>query len=455
MTIGGVTADGKDASNELTYLILEAANRLRTAHHTITLRVHEETPEDLLIKSLEVVKTGIGMPAIALDKSFIEYMTSGGIPIEDARNYHLAGCVDPAIPGKASFLAGNFFVVPKVLEVLLNDGVDPRTGLQAYSFKPPIEEIETFEEFYKAFESALSHFIALWHEHSFLSGRPKDYYDAVEILETVLVHDGIKVGKPLSRRKPVPPYDFRAAMVPVGAINVADSLAAVRMLVFDEKKFSMKALKQALAANWEGHENIRRMCLQAPKYGNDIESVDSIARELYRFLIDEEAKYCTFGRPEHGRIRGIGGASISSMFAGGAIIGATPDGRYAGTTLADGTASPAQGRDTHGPTAMLRSAAKIDQSSCASTLLNVKLHPTSLASREDLEKLGSLIKAYAAMGGKWIQFNVVGKKQLLEAQRFPERYRDLIVRVAGYSAYFVDLNKGVQDDVVRRTEVSI
>jgi pyruvate formate-lyase/glycerol dehydratase family glycyl radical enzyme len=455
MTIGGVAADGKDASNELTYLVLEAANRLRTAHHTITLRVHEKTPEDLLIKTLEVVKTGIGMPAIALDKSFVEYLTSGGVPIEDARNYHLAGCVDPAIPGKASFLAGSFFVVPKVLEVLLNNGVDPRTGLEAYSFKPPVEDIETFKEFYEAFKCALSYFISLWHEHSFLSGYPKDYYDAVEILETVLVHDGIKIGKPLSRRKPVPPYDFRAAMVPVGAINVADSLAAIKMLIFDEKKFSMKALKQALAANWEGHEIIRRMCLQAPKYGNDIDDVDTIARELYRFLIDEEAKYCTFGRPEHGKIRGIGGASISSMFAGGAIIGATPDGRYGGTTLADGTASPAQGRDTHGPTAMLRSAAKIDQALCASTLLNVKLHPSSLASREDLKKLGSLIKTYAVMGGKWIQFNVVENSQLLEAQKFPDMYRDLIVRVAGYSAYFVDLNKGVQDDIVRRMEVSI
>jgi pyruvate-formate lyase len=130
MTIGGVTADGEDASNELTYLILEAANQLRTPHYTITLRVHEGTPEDLLVKALEVVKTGIGMPALALDKSFIDYMTSGGIPLGDARNYHLAGCVDPAIPGKASFLAGLFFVVPKVLEIFLNDEVDPRTGLE-------------------------------------------------------------------------------------------------------------------------------------------------------------------------------------------------------------------------------------------------------------------------------------------------------------------------------------
>jgi pyruvate formate-lyase/glycerol dehydratase family glycyl radical enzyme len=456
MTIGGVTADGKDASNDLTYLILEAADRLRTSHHTISLRVHDETPEDLLIKALEVVKTGIGMPAIALDKSFIEYLTSGGIPVEDARNYHLAGCVDPAIPGKASFLAGSFFVAPKVLEIFLNNGVDPRTGLEAFSPKHCVEDLKTFEEFYKAFTDILSHFISLWHEHSFLvASYSKEYYDVVEILETATMQDGIRIGKPLSRRKPVPPFDFRALMVPVGVINVADSLAAVKTLVFDEKKISMKALKQALAANWEGYEDIRKLCMQAPKYGNDMDYVDSIARELYRFLIEEETKYRTFGRPEHGKIRGIGGASISSMFAGGAIIGATPDGRFAGTTLADGTASPAQGRDTHGPTAMLRSAAKIDQAQCASTLLNVKLHPSSLTTRDDLKKLGSLIKTYSSMGGKWIQFNVVGNEQLLEAQKFPENYRDLIVRVAGYSAYFVDLGKGVQDDVVRRMEISI
>ena len=185
MTIGGVTADGKDASNDLTYLVLEAADRLRTSHHTISLRIHDETPEDLLIKALEVVKTGIGMPAMALDKSFIDYLTSGGVPIEDARNYHIAGCVDPAIPGKASFLAGGFFVAPKVLEILLNEGVDPRTGLDACSFKPCVEDFETYEEFYEAFKNLLSHFISLWHEHSFLvASYAKEYYDVVEILET-------------------------------------------------------------------------------------------------------------------------------------------------------------------------------------------------------------------------------------------------------------------------------
>jgi pyruvate formate-lyase/glycerol dehydratase family glycyl radical enzyme len=459
MTIGGVTPDGRDASNELSFLVLEAAKRLRTPHHTITLRVHEGTPEDLLVKALDVVKTGIGMPAIALDRSFIDYMTSGGIPVAEARDYHLCGCVDPAVPGKASFLAGSFFVVPKILEIFLNNGVDPRTGLSAGPFESKVEDYRSYDEFLTAFKSFLRYFIGLWHEHSFLTrwnaGDVHSYYDIVEVIDTVLMADGIEVGRPISKRKAVPPYDFRACMIPVGAVNVADSLAAIKKLVFDEKTLTMPSLKQALASDWDGYENIRKLCLQAPKYGNDIDYVDLIVKDLYEFIIDEEARYGTAGRPVGGKIRGIGGASISSMFAGGTIIGATPDGRLAGTTLSDGTVSPSQGRDIKGPTAMLRSAAKIDQAQCSSTLLNMKLHPSSLVSDEDLKKLGSLIKTYADMGGKWIQFNVVSNQELLDAQKSPENYRDLIVRVAGYSAYFIDLSRGVQDDIIKRMEVSV
>ncbi|MFP3975694.1 MAG: glycyl radical protein [Dehalococcoidia bacterium] len=459
MTIGGVTPDGKDATNELTYLVLEAANRVRTIHHTITLRLHEETPEDLMVKALELVKTGMGMPAFSLDKSFVEYMTSGGIPVEAARNYHLVGCLDPAIPGKTSFLAGKHFVVPKVLEIFMNGGIDLRTGLEAGPFRANVEDFKTFEDFYAAFKSFLAYFMGLWHEHDIISGYSgksrTGYYDAMEIIETVLVHDGIKVGKPLSRRKPKPPYDFRATMIPVGAINVADSLAAIKKLIFDEKAISMKQLKDALAANWEGYEEIRQMCLQAPKYGNDIDYADSIANDLYKFMIDEEAEYHTSTRPVGARIKGLGGASITSMWAGGAITGATPDGRFANTTLADGTVSPSQGSDTRGPTALLKSGAKLDQALCSSALLNVKLHPSALKTTEDLKKLGMLIKTYSEIGGKWIQFNVVDKETLLDAQKSPENYRGLIVRVAGYSAYFVELSKGLQDDIIRRTEISM
>ena len=293
MTIGGVTEDGKDASNELTMLVLEAANRIRTPHHTITLRVHGGTPDELILKALEVVKTGIGMPALALDDSFIDYMTSGGIPLEEARDYQLAGCVDPAIPGKQSFLAGLFFVVPKVFEIFLNNGIDPRTGINVGPDKPDVEEYGTFEEFYAGFKDYLKYFIGIWHEHSFLvSGRSGDVYsynDIVEVLDTVLMHDGIRMGKALSNRDPVPPYDFRAVMVPVGAINTADSLASIKQLVFDTKQITMKELKEALDSNWEGHEDILRLCLKSPKYGNDNDYVDSIAADLYNFLLEEES----------------------------------------------------------------------------------------------------------------------------------------------------------------------
>jgi formate C-acetyltransferase len=459
MTIGGVTADGKDASNELTLLVLEAANRVRTPHHTITLRVHEGTPDELMLKALEVVKTGIGMPALALDNSFIDYMTSGGISLDEARGYHLAGCVDPAIPGKQSFLAGLFFVVPKVFEIYLNNGIDPKTGLDVGPNKPDVEAYKTFEEFYAGFKDYLKYFIGIWHEHSFLvSGRSGDVYcynDIVEVLDTVLMQDGIRMGKALSNRDPVPPYDFRAVMVPVGAINTADSLAAIKQLIFETRQITLKELKEALNSNWEGHDDILRLCLKSPKYGNDNDYVDSIAADLYNFLLEEESNYRTFGRPVNAKVKGLGGASISSMFAGGSIIGATPDGRYAGTTLSDGTVSPAQGMDTKGPTAMLRSAAKINQAACSSSLLNVKLHPSFITTTEALEKLGILIKTYADMGGKWVQLNIVGNEELLDAQQHPEDHRDLIVRVAGYSAYFTDLGKGVQDDIIRRMEVEI
>jgi pyruvate-formate lyase len=277
----------------------------------------------------------------------------------------------------------------------------------------------------------------------------------VEILDTVLMQGGIKMGKPLSNRDAVSPYDFRAVMIPVGAINAADSLAAIKRLVFEMKRITLKELKQALKSNWEGYDDIRKLCLQSPKYGNDNDYVDSIAADLYNFLLDEESKYHTFGRPVNAKVRGLGGASISSMFAGGSIIGATPDGRYAGTTLSDGTVSPAQGMDTNGPTAMLRSAVKINQAACSSSLLNVKLHPSFLTTSADLKKLAILIKTYGDMGGKWIQLNVVGNEELIDAQHHPENHRDLIVRVAGYSAYFTDLGKGVQDDIIRRMEVAI
>lgn len=446
MTIGGVTPDGKDATNELTYLVLEAANRVRTPHHSIALRVHEGTPTELMVKALKLVKTGIGMPSFASDRSYIEYFLSAGVPLEEARRYHIAGCLDPVIPGKVSALAGMFFVVPKVLEIFLHNGVDPRTGLEAGPFEVNLGALKTYDKFLEAFKQYLIYFIDLWTESLNIASEMHYYHYFVE---NMLMHDRIKLGKSFYQHPGVYPYDFCARMVPVGIMNVVDSLAAIKKLVFEDKKLDLDELVKALDANWDGFEEMRKMCLSAPKYGNDDDYADEVAKDLFKFFISEESNYQGINR---GRVFGIGGASITSMWPGGAVTGATPDGRPAGEVVADGTVSPVQGRDSRGPTAVLKSAMKIDQVLCASTLLNMRFHPTALQSDEDLKKLAVLIRTYFSFGGKWIQFNVVSRETLLDAQMNPESYRDLVIRVAGYSAYFVQLGKALQDDIIARTE---
>jgi formate C-acetyltransferase len=233
-------------------------------------------------------------------------------------------------------------------------------------------------------------------------------------------------------------------------INVADSMAAVKKLVFDEKKVAKKDLKAALDANWkgDGYEEIRKMCLKAPKYGNGEAFVDNIAKELYKFWADTAITFPT----AWGGTTKPTGISITAHAPGGALTGATPDGRFAGETFADGTISPAQGKDCHGPTALLRSAMTIDQIPFQATLLNMKFHPTAFKTEEDMRKLSMLIRTYFSQGGKHVQFNVVDKKTLLESQKQPEKHKDLIVRVAGYSTYFVTLGRSVQDEIICRTE---
>lgn len=448
MVIGGVTSGGQDATNELTYLILEAAKRVRTPHHTITLRVHEETPEELMIKALEVVKTGIGMPAFVGDRSYIEFLLSKGVPLQVARNYALGGCLDVALPGLMRITEAPFFVAPKVFEIFINNGVDPRTGLEIGPFKTDLNKFNNYNEFICAFKEYLSYFVNLWVETANLQAIVRNEV-MKHVVEASLMVDGIKEGKSFLERKM--PYEINSVLLPVGMINVADSLASIKKIVFEEKKVTLEQLKEALQADWKGYEELRQMCLEAPKYGNDDDFVDLIAKELYLFLAETITKYdYVFGGKHQ-----LGGISISSMWAGGAITGATPDGRLAGEVLADGSMSPMRGRDTNGPTAIIKSSSKIDQPLFASTLLNMKFHPSALGKTDDLKKLASLIKTYFSLGGKHIQFNITSRETLLEAQKHPEKHPDLIVRIAGYSAYFVQLGKKVQDEIIARTELNI
>ena len=445
--IGGVTPDGEDATNELSYFILEAAKDCQTPHHTITVRVNEKTPEALMLKALEVVKTGMGMPAFIGDRSYIGYLVSQGVSLQDARNYALAGCLDVNIPGKSRINAFGMFNAALVFEVFMNNGVEPRTGRQLGPKTGDFERFETFDDFMKAFKVHLAYFMGLAaEEHNILLQAQRELYpDAVH---SSLMVDAIKVGRDALDR--VLPFENGSALNVVGLINVADSMAAVKKLVFDEKKVTKKELKAALAANWQGngYGEIRKMCLAAPKYGNGDPYVDSIAAELYQFWADTAV---TFPSAWGGTTKPTG-ISITAHAPGGALTGATPDGRRAGETLADGTMSPAQGKDTQGPTAVIRSALAINQVPFQATLLNMKFHPSALKTTEDMRKLSMLMRTYFSLGGKHIQFNVVNREMLLEGQKHPEKHRDLIVRVAGYSAYFVQLTRPVQDEIMTRTE---
>lgn len=445
--IGGVTPNGKDATNELSYLILEAAKECQTPHHTITVRVHEGTPEPLMLKALEVVKTGMGMPAFIGDKSYIGYLLGQGVPLEDARNYALAGCLDVNIPGKSRIHAFGMFIVPRVFEITMNNGIDPRSGIRLGPRTGEFEDFNTFEEFMQAFKEQLKYFMGLTaEEHNILLMAQTELFpDAVH---SALMEDATKVGRDALDR--TMPFENGSALNLVGMINVADSMAAVKKLVFDEKRVSKQKLKAALDANWQGngYDEIRKMCLAAPKYGNGDPYVDTIAGELYRFWADTAITFPT----AWGGTTKPTGISITAHAPGGALTGATPDGRFAGETLADGTMSAAQGRDIQGPTALMRSAMAIDQIPFQATLLNMKFDPSALKTEEDMKKMSMLIRTYFSQGGKHVQFNVVNREILLDSQRHPEKHGDLIVRVAGYSAYFISLGKPVQDEIIDRTE---
>jgi formate C-acetyltransferase len=447
--IGGVTPEGEDATNPLSYLILEAARECRTPHHTITVRVHEKTPEDLMQKALEVVKLGLGLPAFIGDKSYIKYLTSNGVPLKDARDYGISGCLDVNLAGKSRTSAIGMFIVPRVLEIFMNNGFDPRLDMQLGPQTGKFEEFNSFEAFMSAFKTQLQHFMGLAaEEHNILlQAHARLFPDAVH---SALMDDAVKVGRDALDR--VMPFENGSVLNLVGMINVVDSVAAVKKLVFDEKKVSLQELKAALDANWEGESNsrIRKMCLEAPKYGNGDIYVDAIAAELFQFWADTAASFPT----AWGGTTKATAISITAHAPGGAMTGATPDGRFAGETLADGSLSPAQGKDTKGPTAVLRSAMAVNQDPFQATLLNMKFDPSAFKTQEDLRKLSILMRTYFSQGGKHIQYNVVGRDTLLDSQKQPEKHRNLIVRVAGYSAYFVNLGKPVQDEIIKRTDYS-
>ena len=444
--LGGCDADGNDVSNELTMLFMQSALELKVPHHTITLRVGEYTPLEVIKKGVEVVSAGVGMPAFVSDKSYISFFTNLGYDVRDARNYAICGCLDAVIPGLTRTQGIVFFSQPQVFDIFMHNGFCKFTGEELGPKTGDPCDFKDYESFAEAFYKQLDYFMDFAAERCVMgsAGRSMSSSDP---FRSFLMHDGVKCGQQIESRR-FEPFDNCDAIMAVGGINVANSLAAIKKLVFEEKKYTMRQLLDALDANWEGYEQMRADFIAAPKYGNNDAYADDIAADFYRRFA-ASAKRCP---SSHGDYCVPSGISISAHQPAGQCVGATPDGRKAGEILCDGMISPEQGTDHDGPLAAFQSAMKISQDDYQATLFNMKFSPSALKSDEDKMKLASVIKTYLTHGGKQIQFTVVDRKTLEKAQEDPGKYKNVIVRVAGYSAYFVTLTNMLQNEIISRTD---
>ena len=447
LTLGGVDENGKDITNEMTYLVLETAETMRTLEPSIALRYHDGTPDRLLSKASEVIRTGIGYPSFFNDKSMIPTLQKWGVPAADARDYAVTGCVYIEIPGKnIARRAHGGLILPKCLWWALHRGKNPKTGEQWGAPTPDPATFRSAEDLLNAYLEQVRFFYGKQNKIEntcrslYEKYLPRPFYSAVL--------DGcIEKGKD-SRQWAYPSmvHDF---VVIIGPTNVVDSIAAVKKVVFADQKVSMGELIKAMDNNWVGFEEIRQRMLRAPKFGNDDDFVDEIAAQVHHKTSEVLAEFTDrFGYPCRGD-----GSGVSATYGCAFDTPATPDGRKDGDPFADATLSPSQGRDFKGPTAVLKSASKIDTTKSYNHLLNQKFLPSALEG--DMKNIFvNYLRTWGDLEISHIQFNIVDKATLLDAQKHPENHPDLIVRVAGYSAYFVDLSKGLQDSIIARTEQS-
>ncbi len=444
INLGGLTEEGKDAVNELTYLLLDVIEEMRILQPSSMIQVSKKNPDQFLRRALDIIKTGFGQPSVFNTDSIIQELLRQGKSIIDARNGGASGCVETGAFGKESYILTGYFNIPKVLEITLNDGVDPRTGNVLGIKTGNSEEFKSYRELFDAFKKQLKYFIDIKIKGNLIIERLWAEYLPAPFL-SILIDDCIKNGRDYNAGG----ARYNSSYIQgVGMGTITDCLSSIRYNVFDKKKFTIKEILSALEKNYEGFESIRKLILnETPKYGNDDDYADEILKEVFESyfeLID--------GRPNtkggHFRINLL---PTTCHVYFGSVLGATPDGRLAKKPVSEGI-SPVQGADRKGPTAVLKSAAKIDHIRTGGTLLNQKFTPQILSDQSGLEKVLHLIRAYFKMDGHHIQFNVVSAETLRKAQKEPENYRDLIVRVAGYSDYFVNLVPDLQEEIIRRTE---
>jgi formate C-acetyltransferase len=447
LTIGGVDRHGRDATNELSFLFLDAVEEMKTIQPNCAARLHPETPEEFRRRVAEVMAGGSVSLQVVNDEVIIDAYTRKKVALEDAREYAIIGCVEPT-PSGLTYASTDafFFNTVLCLEMVLGGGKSWILGTEGADTGDP-RSFETFDEFMQAYRSQIAHFIrhlvvcfqAIGQAHRELLPCP---------FQSAVIRDCIENG--LDVKRGGARYNFTGGNA-IGTAIVADSLMAIKKFVFDEKKISMHAMIEILRNDFEGHEDTRLMFLnRAPKYGNDDDEVDQIAKELIDVFSGELDRY---QNPRGGSFS-TSIYSVTSHVAMGNLVSATPDGRKCRTPLSVGI-SPAHGRDRRGPTLAMKSAAKIDYRKVLNgSAFNLKFHPSALRGVEGIENFSNLIRTYFRLGGQQLQVDVVDADTLRAAQERPEQYQDLIVRVAGYSARFVDLNRAMQDEFIARTEQS-
>nr|WP_136809889.1 choline trimethylamine-lyase [Desulfosediminicola flagellatus] len=444
MCVGGLKREGGDGTNDLTYLIMDAVRKVGVYQPSLACRIHNQSPQKYLKKIVEVVKAGGGMPACHFDDAHIKMMLRKGFDFDDARDYCLMGCVEPQKSGRIhQWTAGGFTQWPIAIEFVFNRGVLKSYGSKQGIDTGELESLSTYEEFAAAVKKQLDYIMELTAKGTVINQRlvrdmtPTPYM-------SLFVDGCMQSGKDVTAGGAVL-YEGPGTIF-AGLGTYTDSMAAIKRLVFDEKKYTLTEIKNALDANWQGYEEMRRECLNAPKFGNDDDYADHIAADV----IDYTEKTINQHQSLYARmIHGTLSQSFNTPL--GEMVSATPNGRLSGTPLSDGM-SPSQGADTKGPTAIIKSIGKLNVESMSLGMShNFKLLHGTLETPEGENGLIALLRTASILGNAQMQFNYIDNETLKLAQENPEEYRDLMMRVAGYSAFFVELCKDVQDEIISRT----
>jgi pyruvate formate-lyase/glycerol dehydratase family glycyl radical enzyme len=452
ITLGGVKRDGTDATNDLSYLLLEADGDLCLMEPETVVRFHKDTPLEFAIKACEVAKKCRGKVKFIGDNATIGKLMNQGHSLENARNFAIQGCFEPYVSNITGLVAGGGISINLLLflELALNNGVSVLSGKQLGPQTGNPDEFKTIQDVLKAFRAQLSYFTNLSAECC-AAGLEAVVQNMASPLRSSLIQGCLENGLDLNAGGAL----YNATWCPAqGAMNVADSLAAIKKCVFDDRKLTMAELREALKSNFEGRENIRQWLMEAPKFGNDDDYVDSLAAQVVSIFAEEWQKY-TFKRGNRRAIAQLEG--LPNIIPMGRTVGASADGRKSGETLADGGVSPVQGRNTRGIIATFKSVAKLDHKKLqAGEALNMRISPDSLKDDRAIKKFATMVKTYLTdLNGFHCQFNIVSSEMLRDAQKNPENYRDLLVRVATYTAYFVELSADVQENIIRWTELGI